>query len=236
MASRVHGAPSVIELHGSGRASPRIDARGQTSPDGLSAVEAPARLIVVGFIIPRMPRFVLRVPPAGPLRSAGIAPRRRYVRTQVRRALAFAALRLSACLARLPCFRRFSRRGERTLPCFNPWPCARAVRLLPRRAAPLAVEIGSRLLPSPSRIVRARRSGAHLSFGASTGRSSRRYGPRTRTPRLPGALSVGFARGISPVAGATRASAASTFCRFRTFTLRIHGYLRHHTTTPSALP
>src|SRR5262249_17254538 len=56
--------------------------------------------LIVGFVIPRMPRLVLRVPPAGLLRSAVITPRHRYYKP-VRQALVFAALRLSARTATL---------------------------------------------------------------------------------------------------------------------------------------
>ena len=71
--------------------------------------------------------------------------------------------------------------------------------------------------------MRARRSGLS-SFGASTGRSSRRYGPRTRTPACRGSVGGLRPRGLP---GRRHPSyAASIFCRFRTLTLRIHGYLQ----------
>src|ERR1019366_8983771 len=44
-------------------------------------------------------------------------------------------------------------------------------------------------------------------------------------PRQARASSVGFARGVSP-GGRHPSYAASTFYRFRTFTLRVHGYLQ----------
>ena len=80
-----------------------------------------------------MPRFVLRLPPVGPLCSAGITPLHRYYEP-VRQALVFAVLRLSARTATLlP--RAFSA-GRGALPCFYPCPCVRAAALYPaeRRA------------------------------------------------------------------------------------------------------
>src|SRR6185437_15018975 len=84
--------------------------------------------LMVGFLIPLLPHFLLRMPPAGPLRSAGVAPLRRYY-GPVRQALAFAALRLSARAATLLPWGFSTGRGA--LPCFHPWPCARAAALCP---------------------------------------------------------------------------------------------------------
>ena len=62
------------------------------------------------------------------------------------------------------------------------------------------------------------------SFGASTGRSSRRYGPRTRAPSARGLVS-----GLRPwnlSSGRHPSYAASIFYRLEIFTLWIHGYLQ----------
>ena len=168
------------------------------------------------------------VPSVGPLRSAGIAPRHRYYEP-FRQALAFAALRLAARAATLlpPDFST----GRGALLCFNPWPCARAVAFTPPSGVP---SWSDRESPAAfANIVQARRS--KLSpFGASTGRSSRRYGPRTRVP-----AERGFVGGLHPwdfPGGRHPSYAASTSCRFRTFTLRIHGYLQtSHNNSESAL-
>lgn len=56
--------------------------------------------LIVGFVIPPVPRLVLRMPPAGSLRSTGITPLRRCY-GPARQALVFAARRLSARTATL---------------------------------------------------------------------------------------------------------------------------------------
>src|SRR5207245_11135119 len=77
---------------------------------------------MVGFIIPLLPRLLLRMPPVGPLRSTGVTPLPCSY-GPVRQALAFAALRLSARAATL--LPRVFSAGRGALPCFNPWPYAR---------------------------------------------------------------------------------------------------------------
>lgn len=71
--------------------------------------------------------------------------------------------------------------------------------------------------------MRARRSELS-SFGASTGRSSRRYGPRTRAPSARGL--VGGLRPWDLPSGRHPSYAASIFYRLEIFTLWIHGYLQ----------
>src|SRR6266511_1213803 len=83
---------------------------------------------MVGFVIPLLPRFLLRLPPAGPLRSTGITPLHRYY-GPIRQALAFTALRLSARAATLLPWIFSTGRGA--LPCFHPRPCACAAVLYP---------------------------------------------------------------------------------------------------------
>ena len=100
---------------------------------------------MVGFVIPLLPRFLLRLPPAGPLCSAGVTPLRRYY-GPIRQALAFAALRLSARAATL--LPRVFSTGRGALPCFHPWPWA-CRRPLPRRMGYPKVVFGEVLLSSP---------------------------------------------------------------------------------------
>ena len=81
--------------------------------------------------------------------------------------------------------------------------------------------------------MRARRSELS-SFGASTGRSSRRYGPRTRAPSARDI--VGGLRPRDLPDGRHPSYAASIFCRVETFTLWTHGYLQaSHNGTERAL-
>lgn len=96
----------------------RQGAQGRISPDGLSLLEALADScrLMVGFVIPLLPRLSRRMPPSGPLRSAGGTPRQRSS-GPIRQALAFTALRVSArAVTLLP--RVFSA-GRAALPVFT---------------------------------------------------------------------------------------------------------------------
>jgi hypothetical protein len=84
--------------------------------------------LMVGFVIPLLPHFSLRMPSAGPFHSTGITPLHRYYEP-VRQALAFVALRLPARATTL--LPRFFSAGRGALPCFHSWPCARAAALYP---------------------------------------------------------------------------------------------------------
>ena len=161
------------------------------------------------------------MPSAGSLCSAGITPRRRYY-GPVRRALAFAVLRLSARISYLVP-RDFSA-GRGALPCFHPCPCARAAALYPaERRVP---QIGSGAPAAFAVIVPARRSGLQMTGPRPDVHASLR--PVHSLTPLNGALSVGFAVGISH-AGATQAT------RFRSITASglspygSTGTFRHHT-------
>jgi hypothetical protein len=90
--------------------------------------------VIVGFVIPRA-SLVLGVPPAGPLCSTGITPRRRYYEP-IRQALT-PSMRFVSRLACLPCFRGFSPRGQRPslFPSMALHTCHRP---LPRREMPTA--------------------------------------------------------------------------------------------------
>ena len=108
--------------------------------------------------------------------------------------------RFALQLARLPCFRRISRRGEEPF-SVSTHGLVRVLSPLPRRAAFPRSRFGNRLLPSPILC----RLGAR-SFHLSGPQPVVHHVVTARALASPpsGALSVGFTRGISP-AGATQA-------------------------------
>ena len=98
-------------------------------------------------------------------------------------------------LARLPCFRGLSPRGEEPFPVSNPWPCARAAALYS------AGRVSRRSISEPPAafaiIGTARRPGV-LDLRSLNRAFTRRCGPRTRSPRQTGLSRWASLEGISP--------------------------------------
>ena len=133
------------------------------------------------------------MPSVGPLRSAGVTPPLRYYRP-IRQALAFRRASPPR-LARVPCFRGLSPRGEEPFPVSDPWPCARATALYsagrvfrrPISEHPAAFTVSAT----------ARRPGFTISRSLNRA-FTHRCGPRTRSPRRTGLRRWASPEGISP--------------------------------------
>ena len=158
------------------------------------------------------------MPPVGLLRSAGITPLLRYYKP-IRRALVFAALRLSARTATL--LPRVFSAGRGALPCFYPCPCVRAAALYPAERHPPRIDVGGTCC--------LRRNCAGSAFGLQM------TGPRPgvhaslRPAHSLTPLKRGFVGGLRrrDLPRRRHPSYAASICyRLRTFTLRIHGYLQ----------
>ena len=165
-----------------------------------------------------MPRLVRRMPPVGPLRSAGIAPLRRYY-GPVRQALVFAALRLSARTATL--LPRVFSAGRGALPCFHPCPCVRAAALYPAERRAPQIGFGSACC--------LRRNCGGSAFGSSVDEASSGRSRIVAARTLAHPAERGFVGGLRrrDLPRRRHPSYAASICyRFRTFTLRIHGYLQ----------
>ncbi len=129
--------------------------------------------------------------------------------------------RFALWLARLPCFRRISRRDEEPLLCFNPWPCARAVAFTPAERRSLVVGSGIACC--------LRQYYASSALGAFVFRGLNRSFITSLRPAHSLPAERGFVGGLRPWDLPRRAPpelCGFDFCRFRIFTLRIHEYLQ----------
>ena len=159
------------------------------------------------------------MPPVGPLCSAGITPPHRYY-GPIRQALAFTELRLlgsSGYLASVGFLH-----GARSPSLFQPMALCACHRSLLRRAGVPQTDFGT------SCCLRRFYGGSATQISNFTKpqpsvHSSLR--PAHSLTLLDRALSMGFTRGDFPHR-CHPSYAASTYYRFRTFTLRIHGYLQ----------
>jgi hypothetical protein len=170
----------------------------------------------VGFVIPLLPRSLLRMPPAGPLRSTGITPLPRYY-GPVRQAPAFAALRLLGSRGYLASAGFLRGAGSPSLfPPMAVWAC--------RHPPPRRMDCPQgRLRGSPAAFA-ASESARHpelTSHEASTGCSLVVAARSLAHPAFRGFVDGLHRRGLP--CRCHPSYAASTFYRFGTFTLWIHG-------------
>ena len=139
------------------------------------------------------------MPPVGPLCSAGITPHHRSY-GPIRQALAFTVLRLVGSHGYLASV--VFLRGARSPSLFQPMALYACHHPQPRRTIPPLTRLGGGCMAFAAAGA-ARRAGVQTSRGLDRV-FTHRYGPRTRSPRCNGALSVGFTRWISQ-SGATQA-------------------------------
>ena len=160
-----------------------------------------------------MPRFSLKVPPAGPLRSTGITPLHRYYEP-IRQALTFDALRLATRAPTL--LREFSSRGQ-SPSLFPSMPLHTCRRPLPRQEMPPQIALDGHCC------LRRMDDGSAPGFcyyEVSTGRSRFVAARVLARPAMRGFVGELHAFTCHP------SYAASISYRFRTFTLWFHGFLQ----------